>query len=189
MHGRSLVSLRYSVLDLANVLNRLCLEETPLEPALFNPLYFIEQEDQRTLILNQIAWQIVKGEEQLVVFKVSQIDRRALVGNDYDSECIRKLFLFSEFSQRNLGELHKFLGCEYLDSCYISELGGRCTLVTQSGNRVAVDVGLEYVAGIVKRLEGLCVIVKSTISENPKLPYLFKGKPSPYKNAPPLPFD
>nr|QYA74434.1 hypothetical protein [Grapevine virus E]QYA74514.1 hypothetical protein [Grapevine virus E] len=190
MQVRQLVRSKFDSLTLANKLNRLILEEVALEPELFNPLYFLENEDQRTLLLNQLVWQLSTSpdSEKLCVFRVQQIDRLACVAYDFDSSSIREIFLYSNFSQHNLGELYRFIGCEYLDSCYISELGGKCTLVTQSGNRVSIDVSLDHIVGIIRRLESLCVVITPASPKPINAPYMFHGKSSPYKNAPPLPF-
>lgn len=185
-HGRELIRSRYSALDLADRINRLALDELQLEGALFNPLYFLEQEDQKTLVTNQILWQITEG-EKLVTFKVQQVGRGDCVNLVFDAPSVKDIFTFAVFDQRNLGEFYKFLGCEYLDSCYISELDRKCTLVTQSGNRIVIDIALDHIVGILRKLEGLCVVIVREVRTK-ALPYMFNKQPSPYKNAPPLPF-
>nr|UKT68855.1 hypothetical protein [Grapevine virus O] len=187
MRGRELVRSRYSIDQLLECLNSLILDELPLPAQLFNPLYALEVDDQESLLLKQIKWQLEEGTE-LVCFKVQQVGRTEPRHYSYNSAAINRLFLYSEFSNDNLRSLYNFLGCGYLDSAYISTKQLNCKLVSVTGNNVELGISMEHVAGVLGKLKGLYTtsgMKGASVQKN--MPYMFHGVPSPYKNAPPLP--
>ncbi|QKO00405.1 hypothetical protein [Grapevine virus L] len=200
-HGRELVKHKYSVDHIVNLLNRLILDDERVPEDVFNPLFMIEQEDEKTLLLNQIRWQLPTDKE-LTQLVLKQIGREPLKRCTYLSGSLTNLFLYSKFDQTDLNAVLDFLGGPYLDSCYISEVDGKCTLKSQAGHTQVVGTTLEHTAGIISKLVGLFVVHNKVSSveslygsysghTNPlttkEKPYLFHGVPSQYKNAPPLP--
>ncbi|BAG68225.1 hypothetical protein [Grapevine virus E] len=188
LSGRELVSSKYSLEQLLFHLNNYILDGVVLPSELFNPLYMVEVEESELLLVNQIKWQ--KSEGQLLQsFALQQVGREVAKLSSFESTPLCNIFLYSDFSGANLCELYKFLGCRYLDSCYVIEAGSGSKLVSSTNNSVQIGISPEHTAGILGKLKGVYVIVEELKqTKGVEGPYMFKGRPSPYKNAPPLPF-
>nr|QYA75274.1 hypothetical protein [Grapevine virus L] len=201
-HGRELVRSRYSLDELVNIVNRLVLEDCRAPPEVFNPLYMLEPLDEKELVLRQIKWQLSEG-RSLFEFELRQVGRCLSYSGTYQNGSLSNLFLYSKFDKSDLLAMLEFLGGPYLDSCYITELNGQCTLQSQAGHTQVVGTTLEHTAGIISKLVGLFVVAECGEVKAPKKmvetgfltpmvskekPYLFHGVPSQFKNAPPLPF-
>nr|QBM91194.1 22kDa protein [Grapevine virus L] len=202
MYGRELVKSKYSVDNLVSLANRLVLDDKRLPDDVFNPLYFLDQVDEKELMRNQIQWQL-EGGQKLFEFRLQQVGRTDRYPGQYANGSLLNLFLYSSFGKVDLLAMLEFLGGPYLDSCYITEENGKCTLKSQSGNTQTVGTTLEHTAGIISKLVGLFVVVDSSRSQHggartgeeflipmttKEKPYIFKGVPSQFRNAPPLPF-
>nr|QYA74878.1 hypothetical protein [Grapevine virus L] len=202
MHGRELVKSKYSVDSLVCIANRLALDGKRLPEDVFNPLYFLDPVDEKELVHNQIQWQLERG-QKLFEFRLQQVERTDRYPGQYTNGSLLNLFLYSSFDKVDLLAMLEFLGGPYLDSCYITEENEKCTLKSQSGNTQTVGTTLEHTAGIISKLVGLFVVADGSRPQHSgartgedfltpmttkEKPYIFKGVPSQFRNAPPLPF-
>nr|QBI59763.1 hypothetical protein [Grapevine virus L] len=160
IHGRELVKSRYTLDTLVLFNNRLVIEGKCVPDGLFNPLYMLTPGSEREIVREQIKWQLGEHQEALE-FRIQQVGREPHNTGAYKNGSLSDLFLYSRFDKVDLEAMLAFLGGPYLDSCYISEQDGKCTLKSHAGHMQVVNTTLEHTVGIIGKLEGLVVINNS----------------------------
>nr|WIM49376.1 hypothetical protein [Grapevine virus I]WIM49381.1 hypothetical protein [Grapevine virus I] len=120
--------------------------------------YFGDESVSENLInyLNILAG--FQGRE-LVTFTVQQVQRVESKFSSANIRLVKELFVTSNFSNSNLVEFYKLLGSGYLDSCYISSGLGGVTLKSSTLNSVKLDLTLDDIKGVLKRLAGTIAVI------------------------------
>ncbi|ATS17351.1 hypothetical protein [Grapevine virus I] len=100
----------------------------------------------------------VQGKE-LVRFTTQQVQRSESKFYSANIRLVKELFITNNFSNPNLVEFYKLLGSCYLDSCYISTGLGGTTLKSSTLNSIKLDLTLDDIKGVLKRLTGTVAVI------------------------------